>query len=80
MKNGDFSRGCSTRGRRSSSGTERRLIEQCVDHYNTVRLDCPIAFLTPIEMLAGREIEIHDARDHKRAEARLRRQLCPATR
>jgi len=51
-----------------------------VDHYDIVRLDCPIAFLTPIEMLAGREIEIHDARDHKRAEARRQRQLRPAAR
>ena len=52
-----------------------RLIQTYVDHYNTVRLHSPIGFVTPTDMLAGRQKEIHDARDHKLAEAQRHRQL-----
>lgn len=51
----------------------RRLIQQYVDHYNTVRLHSAIGFVTPADMLAGRQQEIHEARDRKLAEARRRR-------
>jgi transposase InsO family protein len=53
----------------------RRLIQQYVVHYNTVRLHSAIGFVTPADMLAGRQKEIHDARDHKLEEARRQRQL-----
>ena len=53
----------------------RRLIGQYVDHYNTVRLHSAIGYVTPAEMLAGRQAEIHAARDRKLEEARRLRQL-----
>jgi transposase InsO family protein len=53
----------------------RRLIGQYVDHYNTVRLHSAIGYVTPADMLAGRQAEIHTARDRKLEEARLQRQL-----
>jgi transposase InsO family protein len=52
-----------------------RLIQQYVDHYNTVRLHSAIGFVTPQDMLAGRQTEIHEARDRKLEEARRQRQL-----
>ena len=53
----------------------RRLIQQYVDHYNTVRLHSAIGFITPADMLAGRQAEIHAERDRKLDEARQQRQL-----
>jgi putative transposase len=53
----------------------RRLIQRYVDHYNTVRLHSAIGFVTPADMLAGRQKEIHEARDRKLEEARRQRQL-----
>ncbi|MCC7176055.1 MAG: IS3 family transposase [Bryobacterales bacterium] len=53
----------------------RRLIGQYVDHYNTVRLHSAIGYVTPADMLAGRQAEIHTARDRKLEEARRERQL-----
>jgi len=53
----------------------RRLIGQYVDHYNTVRLHSAIGYITPQDMLAGRQAEIHAARDRKLEEARRLRQL-----
>ena len=52
----------------------RRLIQQYVDRYNTVRLHSAIRFITPADMLAGRQAEIHAARDRKLEEARQQRQ------
>jgi hypothetical protein len=52
-----------------------RLIQTYVDHDNTVRLHSAIGFVTPTDMLAGRQKEINDTRDHKLAEARRQRQL-----
>jgi putative transposase len=52
----------------------RRLIQQYVDHYNTVRLHSAIGFITPADMLAGRQAEIHVARDRKLEQARQQRQ------
>lgn len=52
----------------------RRLIQRYVDHYNTVRLHSAIGFITPADMLAGRQAEIHAARDRKLDEARQLRQ------
>jgi transposase-like protein len=56
-----------------------RLIETYVDYYNTVRLHSAIGYVTPQDMLAGRQAEIHAARDRKLERARqlrkIRRQL-----
>jgi len=52
----------------------RRLIQQYVDRYNTVRLHSAIGFVTPADMLAGRQAEIHAARDRKLDQARQLRQ------
>ena len=51
----------------------RRLIEEYVNHYNTVRLHSAIGYVTPADMLAGRQAEIHAARDRKLEEARRQR-------
>ena len=53
----------------------RRLIGQYVDHFNTVRLHSAIGYVTPADMLAGRQAEIHAARDRKLEQARRQRQL-----
>ena len=53
----------------------RRLIQIYVDHYNTVRLHSAIGYVTPQDLLAGREAEIHAARDRKLEQARSQRQL-----
>jgi transposase InsO family protein len=52
-----------------------RLIQTYVDHYNTVRLHSAIGYVTPQDRLAGRQAEIHTARDRKLEEARRQRQL-----
>ena len=53
----------------------RRLIQMYVDHYNTVRLHSAIGYVTPHDMLAGRQQEIHASRDRKLEQARHQRQL-----
>ena len=53
----------------------KRLIQRYVDHYNTVRLHSAIGFVTPQDMLEGRQDEIHAARDRKLEQARQQRQL-----
>ena len=53
----------------------RRLIQRYVDRYNTVRLHSAIGFVTPQDMLAGRQAEIHAARDRKLEAARQQRQV-----
>ena len=53
----------------------RRLIQIYVDHYNTVRLHSAIGYVTPQDRLAGRQAEIHAARDRKLEQARRQRQL-----
>jgi putative transposase len=53
----------------------RGLIQHYVDHYNQVRLHSAIGFVTPADMLAGRQAEIHAARDRKLETARAQRQL-----
>jgi transposase InsO family protein len=52
----------------------RRIVEQYVVHYNTVRLHSAIGYVTPADKLAGREQAIFAKRDQKLAEARQRRQ------
>lgn len=52
-----------------------RLIQIYVNYYNTVRLHSAIGYVTPQDMLAGRQAEIHAARDRKLEQARQLRQL-----
>ena len=51
----------------------RRLVADYVAHYNNVRLHSAIGYITPKDKLAGRDKEIHDARDRKLTDARERR-------
>jgi transposase-like protein len=59
-----------------------RLVKQYVNHYNDVRLHSAIGYITPKDMLAGRQQEIHAERDRKleaaREQRRLRRQQAAA--
>ena len=59
----------------------RRVIGEFVTHYNTVRLHSSIGYVTPQDMLDGRQAAIHAERDRKleaaRDERRQRRQLNP---
>ncbi len=52
----------------------KRLIQQYVDRYNSVRLHSAIGYVTPMDMLAGRQVEIHTERDRKLEAARQQRQ------
>jgi putative transposase len=53
----------------------RRLVEGYVEHYNDVRLNGAIGYITPKDMLAGRQQEIHAERDGKLEAARKHRQI-----
>ena len=53
----------------------RRLIQTYVDRYNTLRLHSAIGYVTPQDMLAGRQAQIHADRDRKLEQARRQRQL-----
>ena len=53
----------------------RRLIAGYVDHYNLVRLHSAIGYVTPEDLLARRQAEIHAARDRKLEAARQQRRL-----
>jgi putative transposase len=57
----------------------QRLIQGYIDHYNSARLHSAIGYVTPADMLAGRQAEIHAARDRKLEEARKERKLRRAT-
>jgi hypothetical protein len=46
-----------------------------VDHYNNVRLNSATGYITPKDMLAGRQQEIHAERDRKLEAARKQRQI-----
>jgi putative transposase len=66
---------CIRPGTPLSAEDARRLIERYVEHYNTVRLHSAIGFITPQDMMAGRQTEIHTKRDGKLEAARQQRQL-----
>ena len=53
----------------------RRLVEGYVEHYNNVRLNSATGYITPRDMLGGRQKEIHAERDRK-LEAARQRQIC----
>jgi hypothetical protein len=44
-------------------------------HYNNVRLNSAIGYITPKDMLAGRQKEMHAERDRKLEPARQQRQI-----
>jgi len=46
-----------------------------VDHYNNVRLNSATGYITPKDMLAGRQHEIHAERDRKLEVARTQQQI-----
>ena len=66
---------CIRPGTPLSQQDAERLIQQYVDHYNHVRLHSAIGYVTPMDMLAGRQKEIQAARDRKLEEARRKRQV-----
>jgi putative transposase len=53
----------------------RRLVQGYVGHYNNVRLNSATGYITPKDMLAGRQQEIQAARDRKLEEARKQRRI-----
>ncbi len=57
----------------------QRVVGQYITEYNTVRLHSAIGYVTPQDMLDGKQAEIHAERDRKleaaREERRRRRQL-----
>jgi putative transposase len=54
----------------------RRLVEGYVEHYNNVRLNSAIGYITPKDMVAGHQQEIQADRDRKLEAARKQRQIC----
>lgn len=57
----------------------RRWVGEYIERYNTQRLHSAIGYVTPLDMLEGRQAQIHAARDRKlevaRQTNRHRRQL-----
>jgi len=53
----------------------RRLVEGYVEHYNNVRLNSAVGYITPKDMLAGRQQAIQAERDRKLEAARQQRQI-----
>src|ERR1700719_3053234 len=53
----------------------RRLVEGYVEHYNNIRLNSAVGYITPKDVLAGRQAEIHAEKDRKLEEARKQRQI-----
>ncbi len=51
----------------------RRIVGNYVNHYNTIRLNSAIGYVSPRDMLEGRQQEIFDRRNQKLADARLAR-------
>jgi hypothetical protein len=51
------------------------LVADYVEHYNNVPLNSAIGYITPKDMLAGRQAEIHAERDRKLEAARKQRQI-----
>jgi len=50
-----------------------RWLREYVEHYNSKRLHSGIGYVTPLDMLQGRQKEIHQARDEKLEAAREHR-------
>jgi len=67
--------GCIRPGTPLSLDDARRLVRSYVHHYNNVRLNSAKGYITPKDMLAGRQQEIHAERDRKLEAARKQRQI-----
>jgi len=52
----------------------RRLVESYVQYYNSARLNSATGYITPKNVLAGRQQEVHAERDRKLEAARQQRQ------
>ena len=57
----------------------KRVVDEFVEHYNTVRLHSAIGYVTPKDKLEGREKAVFEARDRKLELARERRKDKRAT-
>ena len=66
---------CNRPGTPLSLADARRLVSGYVEHYNNVRLNSAIGYITPKDMLAGRQQGIHAERDRKLEKARKQRQI-----
>jgi transposase InsO family protein len=66
---------CIRPGTPRSLDDARRLVARYVEHYNTVRLHSAIGYVTPQDMLDGRQQQIFRERDQKLEAARQARQL-----
>jgi len=66
---------CTRPGTPLSLDNARRLVQGYVNHYNKVRLNSATGYITPKDMLAGRQQEIHAERDRKLEAARTQRQI-----
>jgi len=64
---------CFRPGTPLSPDDARRLVQGYVDHYNNVRLNSATGYITPKDMLAGRQEDIHAERDRKLEAARRMR-------
>ena len=53
----------------------RRMVQGYVDHYNNVRLNSATGYITPKDMLAGRQQDILAERDRKLEATRKQRQI-----
>ena len=53
----------------------RRLVSGYVNHYNNVRLNSATGYITPKDMLAGRQQEIHEKLNRKLEAARKQRRI-----
>lgn len=66
---------CTRPGTPLSLDDARRLVSGYVDHCNNVRLNSATGYVTPKEMLAGRQQDIHAERDRKLEAAWNQRQI-----
>ncbi len=64
---------CNRPGTPLSLEDARRLVKGHVEHYNSVRLNRAIGYITPKNMLAGHQQEIQADRDRKLEAAREQR-------
>jgi len=56
---------CIRPGTPLSLGDAQRLVQGYVEHYNNIRLNSAIGYITPKDMLAGRQEDIHTERDRR---------------
>lgn len=59
----------------SSLEDARRIVGRFIEHYNAVRLHSALGYVTPNDVLAGREKAIWAERDRKLEAAREARRL-----